>query len=107
MMNEILSESQLKKMGVKNYPMKKLEEIPILPKNQSLRWQSPMSMKLKWLQKSMRELALNLMLEPTEKQKHLWSSKKNQRLWSQTWFTLTADVQQPYPSLGASSGGTS
>ena len=28
MMNEILSESQLKKMGVKKYPMKKLEEDP-------------------------------------------------------------------------------
>ena len=36
MMNEILSESQLmKEMRVETHPMKKLEEIPILPKNQS------------------------------------------------------------------------
>ena len=82
MMNEILSESQLmKEMGVKNYPMKKLEEIPILPKGQSLILQSPMSMKLKSLQKSMRDLATNLMLEPTKEQSHLWLNKKMQNEW--------------------------
>ena len=62
MIKEILSESQLKKMGVKKYPMKKLEEIPIVIPKDYLRW-SPMSMKLKWLQKSMGELAMELKKE--------------------------------------------
>ena len=58
----------------------KLEEIPILIPKNHLRW-SPISTKLKWLQKSMRDLAMNLMLEPTKEQSHLWLNKKMQNEW--------------------------
>ena len=71
-----LSQKQLKKMGVKNYPMKKLSKKQ-LNQNPS---QSPSP---KSLRKQLKNLLMNLMLEPTLDQEKIWASKMNQRQWRQ------------------------
>jgi hypothetical protein len=53
-------------MTVINTPLKKLDEIPILIPKNSLRW-SPVSVKLKYLRRSLMELAKELNKENDSK----------------------------------------